>query len=87
MKCVGYDEEFQQSNIDGFAAWKIKKAEEARNSVLNPVEDKPKKHKSKKRRDIIKIESPNNSAVSVDIDVLIPRGTRSRPSRSVRISA
>ncbi|KIM73287.1 hypothetical protein PILCRDRAFT_731253 [Piloderma croceum F 1598] len=87
MKCVGYDEEFQRTNIDGFAAWKMKKADEARDRVSNPINGT----KSKKRANV-RAEKRSARDIAVNEDVkdyadVIPRGTRSRPMRGIRIVA
>ena len=85
MKCVGYDEEFQRTNINKFAAWQMKKADEARDRVSNPIDGT----KSKKRTKGAKKRSVGDIAVDEDVkdgaDV-IPRGTRSRPMRGIRIA-
>jgi hypothetical protein len=84
MKCVGYDEEFQRTNIDGFATWKMRKADEARDRPIDGTKSKkPAKARGKKR-------SVGDVAVNKyvkDYADVIPRGTRSRPMRGIWIVA
>jgi hypothetical protein len=82
MKCVGYDGEFQRTNIDGFAAWKIKKAEAPLTHVSNGS-----RRKIKKRSRVVKEESvTSGDSVKDDETVQTPAGSGGRPG-SIRIRA
>jgi len=85
MKCIGYDEEFQRKNIDGFVAWKIK--EEEKQEKLSSLKGLRPANGSdaKRRRKGVKEEIDKKFCRVQDSATQVSRVNRNRAGGGIRL--